>query len=78
MRQDAAGLLRFGLGKLSAPLWGSGLCGLLELVVPPGPSWPRSQEARGLWASVLRRALTPLLCLPRCPLKSAAVQWAAF
>ena len=53
MRQDAAGL---GFGrKTVSSIVGSGLYGLLELVVPPGPRWPRSQEARGLWASVLRQ-----------------------
>lgn len=53
MRQDATGL---GFSRKTVNfIVASGLCGLLELVVPPGPSWPRSQEARGLWASFLHQ-----------------------
>lgn len=53
MRRDATGL---GFSrKTVSSIVGSGLCGLLELVAPPGPSWPRSQEARGLWASFLHQ-----------------------
>lgn len=56
-------------------IWG---CGLLGLVVLPGLSWHRTQVTRVLRASFLCRTLTPLLFLPRYPLRSAAVRWAAF
>lgn len=56
-------------------IWG---CGMLELMVLPDLSWHKTQVARVLRASFLCLVLTPLFFLSRYPLRSAAVQWAAF